>query len=899
MSEKYVYFFSEGNAAMSDLLGKKGANLAEMMSLRLPVPDGFTITTEACRRYYAEGKRIHPSVEKQIDDALLALEARTGKEFGHPRDPLLLSVRSGSSVSMPGMMDTILNLGLNDETVHGLAERTGNPRFAYDCYRRFIQMFSDIVLGIDAYLFEQELERLKEKAGVRRDAELSHIQLARLVRQYKKIVREERKEDFPQDPKVQLMLAIGAVFDSWYNQRAMIYRRIHRIPDDLGTAVNVQMMVFGNLGENSGTGVAFSRHPATGERRLHGEFLSNAQGEDVVAGVRTPEPLDLLMGTMPDVYEELQAAAAKLEKHYRDMQEIEFTVEEGKLYLLQTRTAKRTSEAAIKTAVDMAKEGLISKQEALMRVHPEALSPLLRQTIDPQAEIRVLATGLAASPGAATGIVVFEPEEAERQMRTGHRVILVRAETSAEDIHGMVASVGILTKHGGMTSHAAVVARELDKPCVVGCEALEINLAEKEMYLGGTTIREGDEITICGSTGRVIEGAVPLVAPALSEEFRELLRWADECKTLAVLGSVNTPEEAVQAKALGAEGVGLCRTEYMFMDPTRVPIVQEMILAQNKWERKKALDKLLPLQKADFSAIYRVMAGRTVTIRLIDPPLHEFLPNAETLALELERAKLAGDWERVKEKEALLKKVKLLHELNPTFGHRGCRLGITYPEIYEMQTRAVAEAALEVKAEGVDVAPEIIVPLVSHANEMKAVREIVEETLEHVFSEYGERITIPVGTFMELPRACVTADQIVAYSDFFTFGGNDLTQATFGFSRDDAEGKYLSHYIDYKILPTNPFVVLDEDGVGELIRMAVEKGRRKKPGLKIGACGGHSAEKNSVRFYQKIGLDFISCLPQHVPMARLAAAQAAIALEERQNLTGEKKTAYSDEVRSG
>ncbi|MCF6093943.1 pyruvate, phosphate dikinase [Microaerobacter geothermalis] len=881
MNRKYVYLFSEGNASMNHLLGRKGANLAEMFSLGLPVPPGFTITTDACRRYYKEGKKIHPKVEKQIDDALIYLEKVTGKEFSHPKNPLLVSVRSGSSVSMPGMMDTILNLGLNDKTVQGLAEQTENPRFALDSYRRFIQMFSDVVLGIDLYLFEQELDQLKEKEKIKRDSELTADHLTDLIRQYKKIVRQEVKDEFPQDPKVQLILAIGAVFDSWNNQRSMIYRKIHNLPDDLGTAVTVQMMVFGNLGDSSGTGVAFSRNPLSGENQLFGEYLVNAQGEDVVAGTRTPESLCILKESSPKAYDKLTEVAKTLENHYRDVQDIEFTIENGRLFLLQTRVAKRSAVAGIKFAVDMVNEGLISKKEALMRIDPSNLSTLLHQTIDPEVKADVLATGLPASPGAATGIIIFDPEEAERMLWTGQDVILVRSETSADDIHGMVASVGILTSRGGMTSHAAVVARDLGKPCIVGCDEITINLSQKELYIQGKTLREGDLITICGSSGKVFLGSVPLVPPQLTPECHTLLSWANEVKKLAVLGSVNTPEEAKTAKLFGAEGVGLCRTEHMFMDPARVPIVREMILAQNKWERKKALDKLIPMQKKDFLGIFQAMEGCTVTIRLIDPPLHEFLPNAETLTMEIERAKMAKNYQEMEEKEELLKKVKGLHELNPAFGHRGCRIGITYPEIYDMQTRAIAEAALELKKEGIIVYPEIIVPLVSHINELKTVREQVEEVLSHVFLEYGDRIDIPIGTFIELPRACMTSHQIVEYSDFYTFGGNDLTQATFGFSRDDAEGKYLAYYLDYKILPENPFVVLDQEGVGELIRTAIEKGRARKPQLKIGACGEHSSEKKSVLFFQNIGVNFISCRPYRIPIARLAAAQAALAAAEK------------------
>jgi pyruvate, orthophosphate dikinase len=881
MSEKHVYLFAEGNAELSPQLGKKGANLAEMFNLGLPVPYGFTITTETCRKYYEDGKKINSLIEMQIDDALLQLEEITGKEFGDPKNPLLLSVRSGSSISMPGMMDTILNLGLNDITVEGLSARTANPRFAFDSYRRFIQMFSDIVLGVDSYQFEWELEQTKIKAKVQKDSDLSAAHLYDLIRTYKKIIKREIKEDFPQDPKVQLNLAIGAVFDSWNNQRAILYRKINKINEHLGTAVTIQAMVFGNMGNDSGTGVAFSRNPMNGDRALTGEFLPNAQGEDVVAGIRTPEPIRELEQRMPETYEKLIIMVEDLEKHYRDVQDIEFTIEKGKLHLLQTRNAKRSAEAGIKIAVDMAKEGLITKDEALLRIDPRMLMPLLHETLDTKTDTEVIATGLPASPGAATGIVVFDSEEAERMHRTGHDCILVRRETSPDDIHGMVASVGILTSHGGMTSHAAVVARDMGKPCIVGCETLSLHQTNQEVRFGHNVIKAGDFLTLDGSTGRVIRGRVPLVAPAISPEFTELLGWANERKRLLVLGSVNTPKEALQAKSHGAEGIGLCRTEHMFMDPERVPIVREMILAQNKWERKKALDKLLPMQKSDFLKMFRIMEGKSVTIRLLDPPLHEFLPSIETLSIEIVRAKVTKNMEAVAEYEKLLRQVKGLQELNPSFGHRGCRIGITYPEIYDMQTRAIAEAVLELKKEGIHLDAQIIVPLISHVNEMKIVREQVIETLGHVFEQYNDQVEIPIGAFIEIPRACVTIGKIVEYADFITFGGNDLTQSTYGLSRDDAEGKYLAYYTDYKILPENPFLVLDEEGVGELIRMATEGGRSRKPKLKVGICGAQSSGKSSVQFFHRLNLDFLSCIPQLIPIARLAAAQASI-LEDQE-----------------
>ncbi|CEH30065.1 pyruvate phosphate dikinase [Aneurinibacillus migulanus] len=876
MSEKYVYLFHEGNASMNELLGRKGANLAEMSALGLPVPPGFTITTSACRRFYDEGKTIHPDIGRDIYHALHTLEETSGKRFGHPSNPLLVSVRSGSSTSMPGMMDTILNLGLNDYTVTALVKHKENKHFAYDSYRRFIQMFSSIVLGVDESLFEDELEKVKQQANVEQDSQLTPDHLLDLILIYKEIVMKETGHKFPQDPKQQLLTAIGAVFDSWYNPRATFYRRIHKIPDHIGTAVTIQQMVFGNLGPNSGTGIAFTRHPSTGENELFGEFMFNAQGEDIVAGIRTPQPMTVLKERLPETFAQFDTIACHLEKHYRDVQDIEFTVEESELYVLQTRSAKRTAEANIKIAVDMANEGVIDREEAIMRVDPAAIAPLMQHTIDPAAELNVIGKGLDASSGAATGIIVFDAEEAERQHRTGHSVILVRQETTPEDIHGILASAGVLTTRGGVTSHAAVVARDLSTPSVVGCESFKVDMEQRELHTDTVILKEGDVITICGSTGRVILGEVPLVPPKFSREFCTLLEWTNEFKTMRVYSSVNTPQEAELARKMGAEGVGLCRTELMFMDPERLPRVTRMILARNQFERRKALNELIPMQKYDFHGIFRAMAGKQVTIRLIDPPLHEFLPNPSALALELERARVAGDNELVEEKEALQQRIEILHELNPSFGHRGCRIGITYPEIYEVQTRAIAEAALELKMEGIEVYPRIIVPLVSDWREMKKVRETVEETLQQVFSIYRDRIDIPIGVFIELPRACMTADKIAEYADFITFGTNDLTQSAYGFSRDDAEGKYLAYYLDNNILPENPFVYLDTEGVGRLIEIAIEQGRKNKPNLKTGVCGEHTSEKDSVLFLQNLGMNFISSVPQRIPSARIAAAQAAI-----------------------
>lgn len=886
MEDKFVYLFDEGNAKMHQLLGRKGANLAEMVSMNLPVPFGFIITTDACRHYYEQGKYIDPLIEQQIEHALRELEYRTGKSFNGEENPLLVSVRSGSSISMPGMMDTVLNLGLNDNTVLHLAAKTNNPIFAYDSYRRFIQMFGDIVLGVDGDLFEDELEQMKQKANVVKDSELQENHLLSLIQRYKDIIAEETGEAFPQNPKEQLMMAIGAVFSSWYNHRAIVYRRIHKIPDDLGTAVTVQQMVFGNLGPSSGTGIAFSRSPSTGEKRLYGEFMFQAQGEDIVAGIRTPDPLHSLKDKNPALLEELQKNATILERHYQDVQDIEFTVEEGKLYLLQTRAAKRTAQAGIKIAVELAQEGIISREEALLRIEPSYIRPLLKHTIDPSGCVDVIANGLGASSGAATGIIVFDPEEAERHHRTGQPVILVRSETTPEDIHGMVASDGILTTRGGVTSHAAVVARDLGKPCVVGCESIKINYEQKQLHVKDLTLVEGDTITICGSSGRVIRGEIPLVAPVFSREFLTLLHWADEFKTMEVYCSVNSPKEARISRSMGAEGVGLCRTEQMFMEPHRMPYVTKMILARNIWERKQALSNLIPMQKEDFLAIFRAMEGKKVNIRLLDPPLHEFLPSQEALALEIERARVAMNVKEMEEKEKLLKRIKILHESNPAFGHRGCRMGITYPEIYEIQARIIAYAALELKKEKVYVYPQIIVPLLSHSNEMKEVRATVTKALEEVFAAMGDRIEIPIGAFLEIPRACITAHKIANYADFFIFGTNDLTSSTFAFSRDDAEGKYLAYYLDHKVLAENPFVVLDQEGVGELIQIGVNKGKKVKPGLSIGICGEHTSDPSSVEFMQNNGMQFISCLPHLVPAGKIAAAQAAI----KEKMRNEKGT---------
>ncbi|MFD1425687.1 pyruvate,orthophosphate dikinase [Kroppenstedtia sanguinis] len=877
MSQAVIPFL-EGGLGRKDLMGGKGANLGEMTKAGLPVPQGFTITTAACLEYYASGQLLTEERKREIRQALSALEEQTGKKLGDPSDPLLVSVRSGAVISMPGMMDTILNLGLNDETVQGLEALTGDPRFARDCYRRFIQMFSDVVLGIPLYRFERVIESKKEELGIQSDIEVSAEDWGSVIESFKQIVREETGEPFPQDPMNQLYQSILAVFDSWNNQRARIYRKIHQIPDDLGTAVNVQRMVFGNMGNDSGTGVAFTRNPSTGEKHLYGEFLINAQGEDVVAGIRTPEPIAALSQRLPRIYEEFRRISTQLEVHYRDMQDIEFTVERGKLYILQTRSGKRTARAAVKIATDMVEEGVIDQKTALKRVDPEQLDQLLHRRVDPDASLDVLVKGLPASPGAASGQIVFDADTAEWQAQKGKEVILVRMETTPEDIHGMVSARGILTSRGGMTSHAAVVARGMGKPCICGCETAQIDSKKKELRIGSALLREGDVLSIDGGTGEVIRGEVPLIDPELSEEFQRLLRWADEVRRLGIRTNADTPEDAIQAREFGAEGVGLCRTEHMFMATDRVPLVREMILAETTEERQRALAKLLPMQTADFAGIFRAMEGLPVTIRLLDPPLHEFLPNLEDLLSERVRLQVTEgvDQKLIQEKEELLRKVRKLHESNPMLGHRGCRLGLIHPEIYAMQVEAIFQAATEVIGEGIAVQPEIMIPLVGHVNELKEMRKLVEETEIQVAQRSGKSIPYTVGTMIEVPRAALTAAEIAEEADFFSFGTNDLTQTTFGYSRDDAEGKFLHHYIEGKILPENPFIRLDSDGVGRLVSIGVQEGRKTKPHLKTGICGEHGGEKHSIHFCHRVGLDYVSCSPFRVPLARLAAAQAAL-----------------------
>jgi pyruvate, orthophosphate dikinase len=855
-NERYIYDFDEHSEGGRELLGGKGMGLAEMTQLGVPVPAGFTITTDACRDYMANGQRLPDGLSEEIERHLDALEQKAGKRFGDAEDPLLVSVRSGAAVSMPGMMDTILNLGLNDEAVEGLARGTDNPRFAYDSYRRLIQMYGEVVEGIDANRFEQELGELKSARGVQQDVDLDASDLQELVATFMRIYEDETARPFPQDASEQLARAVRAVFESWDTPRAQVYRRAHRIPDDLGTAVNVVQMVFGNKGQGSGTGVAFTRDPSTGEQGLYGEFLADAQGEDVVAGIRTPEPLAAMQKRMPDAFEQLTDTMRRLEEHYKDVQDIEFTVEEGRLYLLQTRSAKRTAAAALKAAVSMVDEGLINREEAVARIDPAQLDQLLHPMLDPNAQVEVAAQGLNASPGAACGAIVLDADTAEERGRAGENVILVRWETTPDDIHGLIQAAGILTAHGGMTSHAAVVARGMGKPCVAGCENLTIDLDARTITLAGTRLAEGDTLTIDGGTGRVIVGEVDLVPPQINEDFETILDWADELRRLKVRANADTPEDAAKAREFGAQGIGLCRTEHMFMAEDRLPVVREMIMASGEDERREALDKLLPHQQEDFEGIFEAMAGLPVTIRLLDPPLHEFLPPLEE----------ARD-ERMRER------IKALQESNPMLGTRGCRLGLLWPEIYEMQVRAIVRAAAAVEERSGD-APlvEIMHPLVGFAEELHRLRSITVATAQ----EESESVEYLVGTMIELPRACIRADEIAEHADFFSFGTNDLTQTTLGFSRDDAEGKFLTRYLEDGVLRRNPFETLDQGGVGDLMHIAVERGRGAKEGLKLGICGEHGGEPESVAFCHRLGLDYVSCSPYRVPLARLAAAQAAL-----------------------
>ena len=872
MSKKFVYMFSEGNASMKNILGGKGANLAEMTLLGMPIPQGFTVSTEACNDYYDKGKVIDQEIINQIETGIKNLEDLSAKKFGDTKNPLLVSVRSGARASMPGMMDTVLNLGLNDNSVEALAEKSGNAKFAYDSYRRFVQMFADVVKGIEKSYFERELDKIKEAKNVKMDMDLSEEDFKEVLRVFKGRYKEKLGEEFPQDPKNQLLEAVTAVFSSWDNPRANVYRRMHDIPSSWGTAVNVQMMVFGNLGDTSGTGVAFTRNPATGERKIFGEYLINAQGEDVVAGIRTPKSITTLKEDMPEVYEEFMTIANKLEQHYKDMQDMEFTIEDKTLYFLQTRNGKRTVQAALKIAAELVDEGMIKEEEAVMKVDPKQLDQLLHPAFDQDTLDRstVIAKGLPASPGAAAGKIYFTAEDAkEAKNKRNERVILVRLETSPEDIEGMVAARGILTVRGGMTSHAAVVARGMGTCCVAGCGEIKINEAEKTLLARGKIYNEGDYISLDGSTGNVYGEDIKTVAPEISGDFAILMGWADKIKTLKVRTNADTPRDAERAVEFGAEGIGLTRTEHMFFNEDRIFQMRKMILATTLEERKEALNKLLPMQRKDFVGIYETMEERPVTIRLLDPPLHEFLPQ-DPEAIEA----LAKDMNI--SVETLKEKIKSLHEFNPMMGHRGLRLAVTYPEIAEMQTKAIIEAAIIVsKARGISIKPEIMIPLAGDAKELKYVKNIVVVTADKLIAETKAGLEYMVGTMIEIPRAALTADKIAEEAEFFSFGTNDLTQMTFGFSRDDA-GNFLDDYYAKKIYESDPFAKLDQEGVGQLIEMAVKKGKAARPGIKLGICGEHGGDPSSIDFCYRIGLDYVSCSPFRVPIARLAAAQAVI-----------------------
>ncbi|WP_316348993.1 pyruvate, phosphate dikinase [Desulfuromonas acetoxidans] len=887
MAVKYVYFFGDGNAegtgSMKNLLGGKGANLAEMTSIGLPVPAGFTITTEVCTEFYKNDRNYPAELKGQVDAQLQQVEQLMGKKFGDSENPLLVSVRSGARASMPGMMDTVLNLGLNDETVKGIVKQSGDERFAYDSYRRFIQMYANVVKNMDGEVLEDILEEMKEKRGVEEDTALTADDLKELVTLFKNKYTEELGEAFPTDPEEQLWGAIGAVFGSWMNQRAITYRRLNNIPAEWGTAVNVQSMVYGNMGDDCATGVAFTRNPSTGENLFFGEFLINAQGEDVVAGIRTPQPINKAGGdgtlpsmeeVMPESYNQLMEIQQKLEKHYRDMQDIEFTIEKGRLFMLQTRNGKRTAKAAVKVAVDMVKEGLITEKEAVLRVAPEQLDQLLHPSLDPNADKTVIAKGLPASPGAASGEIVFSADEAEEAKAMGLKVILVRIETSPEDIHGMHAAEGILTARGGMTSHAAVVARGMGKCCVSGCGEIKINYDTQQFTDSkGNVYKKGDVVTLDGSSGEVMSGTVPTVQPELTGDFGLLMEWVDSIRRLKVRTNADTPADSAVARSFGAEGIGLCRTEHMFFDADRIMAVREMILAEDLEGRKVALGKIIGMQRDDFLGLFREMKGLPVTIRLLDPPLHEFLPHTDKEIDEL-AASMSVSAEKLKQK------VDFLHEFNPMLGHRGCRLGITYPEVYDMQVRAIMEAACSlVKNEGYDIVPEIMIPLISGVKELEILRANAVKVADEVIAEYDVKVEYLVGTMIELPRAAITADQVATQAEFFSFGTNDLTQTTYGLSRDDA-GKFLPLYVEQEIFPEDPFVAIDQDGVGELVKMGCEKGRQTRPNIKLGICGEHGGEPSSVIFCHKIGLDYVSCSPYRVPIARLAAAHAVL-LEEQ------------------
>ena len=871
MSKKYVYLFSEGNGSMRELLGGKGANLAEMTILGMPVPQGFTISTEACTQYYEDGRQINADIQAQINENMVKMEEITGKKFGDASNPLLVSVRSGARASMPGMMDTILNLGLNDEVVEGLAKFTGNPRFAYDSYRRFVQMYSDVVMEMSKTEFEKLIEAAKVAKGVELDTGLDADDLKELVKKFKALYKEKMGEDFPTNPADQLMGAVKAVFRSWDNPRANTYRRMNEIPYDWGTAVNVQSMVFGNSGDNSGTGVAFTRNPATGEKALFGEYLINAQGEDVVAGIRTPSPISHLADQMPAVYTQFAEIANKLEAHYKDMQDMEFTIENGKLYMLQTRNGKRTAAAALKVAVDLVAEGMITEREAVLRVEPKQLDSLLHPQFDVAAlkAAAVIGKGLAASPGAACGQVVFSAEDAQEWHNNGKKIVLVRLETSPEDIEGMAVAQGILTVRGGMTSHAAVVARGMGVCCVSGCGEIVVDYDKKQFTLGGKVYKEGDFISLDGSTGNIYGEAVATVAASTGGDFGTFMAWADAARTLKVFTNADTPHDAEQASSFGAEGIGLCRTEHMFFEAARIKAMREMIVADNTADREKALAKILPYQQGDFEGLFTVMGERPVTIRFLDPPLHEFLPTKEEDIKEI-----ANELNITVEK--LHQVIASLHEFNPMMGHRGCRLAVSYPEIAAMQTTAVIKAAMNVQAKtGKHIVPNIMIPLVGEVKELKFVKDVVVATADKLIAEANSDLTYEVGTMIEIPRAALTADEIATEAEFFSFGTNDLTQMTFGFSRDDA-GKFLSYYYDNRIYESDPFAHLDQNGVGKLVKMAAELGRKTRPNIHLGICGEHGGDPTSVEFCHSVGLDYVSCSPFRVPIARLAAAQAAI-----------------------
>ncbi|MCD6169749.1 MAG: pyruvate, phosphate dikinase [Candidatus Latescibacteria bacterium] len=901
MDKKYVYFFgggkAEGNAGMRSLLGGKGANLAEMTNIGLPVPPGYTISTEACKFYYEHGETYPPGLEEQIEENLTKLETVVGKKLGDIENPLLVSVRSGAPISMPGMMDTVLNLGLNDQSLQGLINQTGDERFAYDSYRRFIMMFSDVVLsgeknspdyrpGLERLAFEKIFDEVKKKMGAKEDTDVDANGLKEVVERSKEHFEKQYGKPFPSDPREQLRLATNAVFKSWNNKRACDFRRIKNIPDDLGTAVNVQTMVFGNMGENSGTGVAFTRDPSTGQKKVYGNFLANAQGEDVVAGIRQAVPIDQMQEVMPGVYQQLLDVCHLLEKHYKDIQDIEFTIEKGKLYMLQCRSGKPTAtgQAVVKIAVDMALEGLLDenieekgKKKALLMVEPQHIDHMLHRQIDPRAKAEPIAKGVNASSGAATGAVVFSADDAERLGKAGEKVILVRPETTPDDVHGFYGAQGILTQIGGATSHAALVARGMGKPCVAGCDQISIDLEAKQFTIGDIIVKEGDIISIDGTTGRVFLGEIPTIEAQMTPELQTLLSWADQVKRLGVWANADYPHDATRAREFGAQGIGLCRTEHMFMETDRLPIVQEMILAKTEQQRHSALDRLLPLQREDFKGIFRAMNGLPVIIRLIDPPLHEFLPDHDQLLVEATELRIKSPGTtQLAEKEKMLQAVESMREQNPMLGLRGCRLGLVMPEIIEMQVRAILEAACEVKTEGVDVHPEIMIPLVGHVNELKAVRQQLEGVAKKVMEEQGVDIDYKFGTMIEIPRAALTAGEIAKTADFFSFGTNDLTQTTFGISRDDAEAKFLMKYVDKGILPANPFQTLDQTGVGVLIRMAVEAGRQSNPNLEVGICGEHGGDPASIEFCHRVGLNYVSCSPYRVPIARLAAAHAAL-----------------------